>query len=233
MPEKIPHGVYDLSQYKEQTRVFRDRHHAGDVLSRMLHPYQQDLHMVLGIPAGGVPVGAVVAQTLHIPFDVAVVSKITLPWNTEAGYGAVAFDGTVRLNKALMAQIRLSETEIRSGIEETTAKVHRRVENLRKKNPFPTLLEQSIILVDDGLASGFTMLVAVEALKKAGAEHIIVAVPTAHKGSLGAIVSKVDVVFCPNIRSGGRYAVADAYERWSDVDESEVMKILERESGTL
>lgn len=72
------------------------------------------------------------------------------------------------------------------------------------------------------------MLVAVEALKKAGAEHIIVAVPTAHKESLDTVMSKVDAIFCPNIRSGWRYAVADAYERWSDVDESEVMKILER-----
>ena len=228
MPPKLPHGVYELSQYKEQTRVFRDRHHAGDVLARMLHPYQQEIHMVLGIPAGGVPVGAVIVKTLHIPFDVAVVSKITLPWNTEAGYGAVAFDGTVQLNKALMAQIRLSKTEIRAGIEATTSKVLRRLENLRKNNPFPILFGQSIILVDDGLASGFTMLVAVEALKKAGAEHIIVAVPTAHKESLNVIISKVDAVICPNIRSGWRYAVAHAYESWSDVAESEVMKILER-----
>ena len=226
MPERIPHGVYGSNQYKEQTRVFRDRQHAGDVLARMLHPYQKVINMVLGIPAGGVPVGAVVAEILRIPFDVAVVSKITLPWNTEAGYGAVAFDGTVQLNKALMAQIGLSETEIRAGIEATTTKVRRRVENLRKKSPFPALSGQSIILVDDGLASGFTMLVAVEALKKAGAERIIVAVPTAHKGSMSAIVSKVTAVFCPNIRSAWRYAVADAYERWSDVDESEVMRIL-------
>jgi len=228
MSKKLPHGVHKLSQYKEKTRVFRDRHHAGDVLARMLHPYQQDIHMVLGIPAGGVPVGAVIAETLHIPFDVAVVSKITLPWNTEAGYGAVAFDGTVQLNKALMAQIRISETEIRAGIEATTAKVHRRVKNLRKNNPLPSLFGQSIILVDDGLASGFTMLVGVEALKKAGAEQIIVAVPTAHKEALNIILPKVDAVICPNIRSGWRYAVANAYERWSDVDESEVMKILER-----
>ena len=57
MPQELPHGVYELSQYKEQTRVFRDRRHAGDVLTRMLYPYRQDIHMVLGIPAGGVPVG--------------------------------------------------------------------------------------------------------------------------------------------------------------------------------
>ena len=139
MPQKKPHGVYELKQYREHTLVFRDRVHAGDILARMLHPYVQDKHLVLGIPAGGVPVGVVVAETLHVPFDVAVVSKITLPWNTEAGYGAVAFDGTVRLNKALMARIRLTDAEIQEGIKKTTAKVNRRMKKLRKKQPFPAL----------------------------------------------------------------------------------------------
>ena len=224
----IPHGIYELDRYKEQTRVFRDRQQAGSVLADMLHAYHKDIHMILGIPAGGVPVAAAVAEALNIPLDVAVVSKVTLPWNTEAGYGAVAFDGTVRLNKDLIAHIRLSKAQIRAGIDDTSAKVHRRMNNLRKARPFPDLSGKSIILVDDGLASGFTMRVAVEALKKAGTAHIIVAVPTAHKESLDAVMSKVDAIFCPNIRSGWRYAVADAYERWSDVDESEVVQILGR-----
>jgi predicted phosphoribosyltransferase len=231
MSQKSPHGIYELEQYREHIRVFRDRVHAGDVLARMLDPYKQDVQMVMAIPAGGVPVGVVVAEKLSIQFDVAVVSKITLPWNTEAGYGAVAFDGTVRLNKALMARIGLSEVEVQTGIEKTTAKVNRRMSRLRGKRPLPVLSEHYTILVDDGLASGFTMLVAVEALKRAGAGHIIVAIPTAHKESLDVIISKVDAVFCPNIRSGLRYAVADAYERWSDVNESEVLKNLEQVWG--
>jgi putative phosphoribosyl transferase len=231
MSKKTLSGIYDLKQYREHTRVFRDRVHAGDVLARMLNPYKQDVQMVLGIPAGGVPVGVVVAKTLNVPFDVAVVSKITLPWNTEAGYGAVAFDGTVRLNKPLTARIGLSEVEIQTGIEKTTAKVNRRMAKLRKNRPFPVLTEHYTLFVDDGLASGFTMLVAIEALKKAGADHIIVAVPTAHKESLNAIVTKVDAVFCPNIRSGLRYAVADAYVRWSVLDESEVLKNIEQVLG--
>ena len=232
MSQKPSHRIYDLQPYREQKRVFRDRVHAGDVLARMLQPYIQDMQMVLGIPAGGVPVGVVVAKTLKLPFDVAVVSKITLPWNTEAGYGAVAFDGTVRLNQALTARIGLSDTDIQTGIEKTTAKVNQRMARLRKNRPFPVLTEHYTLLVDDGLASGFTMRVAIEALQKAGADHIIVAVPTAHKESLNAIISKVDAVFCPNIRSGLRYAVADAYERWSDVDESEVLINLEQVWGT-
>ena len=120
------------------------------------------------------------------------------------------------------------ESLIRTGIDDTTAKVQRRVEYLRKKRLSPDLSGLSIILADDGLASGFTMLVAVEALKKAGVAHIIVAVPTAHKESLDRVESKVDAIFCPNIRSGWGYAVADAYKKWWDVNDSEIMKILNR-----
>jgi len=116
LPKK-PQGLYQLDAYREQAGVFRDRHHAGALLADMLWPFRQNFQMILGIPAGGVPVGVVVAERLHIPFDVAVVSKITLPWNSEAGYGAVAFDGTIRLNKSLAARIGLSEREIRTGID--------------------------------------------------------------------------------------------------------------------
>ncbi len=225
LPKK-PQGLYQLDAYREQAGVFRDRHHAGALLADMLWPFRQNFQMILGIPAGGVPVGVVVAERLHIPFDVAVVSKITLPWNSEAGYGAVAFDGTIRLNKSLAARIRLSEREIRTGIDDTAAKVRRRV-NILQKTPFSkAFFKKAIVLVDDGLASGFTLLVAVEALKNVGADHIVVAVPTAHNESLDAVLAAADAVFCPNIRSGQRYAVADAYENWTDVKESEVNNIL-------
>ena len=109
------------------------------------------------------------AEKTGLDFDVAVVSKITLPWNTEAGYGAVAFDGTVKLNKDMVRRVNLTSEDVKKGIEKTTAKVARRVKKLRDRQPFPDLGNRSAILVDDGLASGFTMRVAVAALRNAGA----------------------------------------------------------------
>ena len=82
----------------------------------MVDAYRQSDAIVLAIPAGGVPVAAVIAQGLKIPLEVAVVSKITLPWNTEAGYGAVAFDGTVRFNKDFLSHVGLTEEQIRQGV---------------------------------------------------------------------------------------------------------------------
>ena len=170
---------------------------------------------------------AAIAPRLGAPLDVAVVSKITLPWNTEAGYGAVAFDGTVRLNEALLPRLALSQMDIRDGIEATTAKVTRRLRRLRANRPLPALSGRPVVLVDDGLASGFTMRVAIEAVRNAGAEQIVVAVPTAHARATREIASEVTALYCPNICGGSSFAVADAYERWSDVNEDKVLSILE------
>ena len=91
---------------------------------------------------------------------------------------------------------------------------------------FPEVHQRPVILVDDGLASGFTMLVAAESVKKAGASEIAVAVPTGHLNAVQRIAEQVNNVFCPNIRSGMRFAVASAYENWSDVAEKELLEIL-------
>ena len=180
----------------------------------------------MAVPAGGVPVAKVLAEQLGLPMDIAVVSKITLPWNTEVGYGAVAFDGSVRLNNDLVARLGLSDEEIQQGISKTSAKVAHRVKNLRSEQALPDLSTSQIILVDDGLASGFTMHVAVEALQKAGTNSITVAVPTGHQRSVESIAGEVDTLYCANIRGGYHYAVAEAYERWSDVDEEELVSLL-------
>jgi putative phosphoribosyl transferase len=157
-----------------------------------------------------------------------VVSKITLPWNTEAGYGAVAFDGTMRLNEGLLPRLGLLEEQIQQGIEQTTQKVLRRVKRFRGDRPFPDLAECWAILVDDGLASGFTMLVAVGALRNAGARHLCVAVPTGHGSALPRMAQEVEALYCANIRGDFSFAVADAYEAWSDVAEEEAIALYKR-----
>ena len=115
-------NIIDLPELREQTRVFEDRTHAGQVLSRMLTADDKQAGIILAVPAGGVPIGVVMAEKTGLDFDVAVVSKITLPWNTEAGYGAVAFDGTVKLNKDMVRRVNLTAEDVKKGIEKTTAK---------------------------------------------------------------------------------------------------------------
>jgi predicted phosphoribosyltransferase len=197
-------------------------------LAALLQPQAEPDGLILAIPAGGVPVAAEIARRLALPLDVAVVSKITLPWNTEAGFGAVAFDGTVRLNDALIERLPLSQAEIDSGIEHTRAKVARRLALFRGDQPPLALQDQSVILVDDGLASGLTLQVAIAAVRAQRVKALTVAVPTAHAAALDTIAPLVQTLVCANVRSGWRFAVADAYEHWSDVDEATALKLLEQ-----
>jgi putative phosphoribosyl transferase len=228
MKNRLPKNVVDIPELRNEIHVYVDRTDAGGTLAGMLTMYKETDAVVLAVPAGGVPVGAVIAQDLGLILDVLVVSKITLPWNTEAGYGAVAFDGTVRLNEGLLPRLGLREDEIQHGIEQTRKKVARRFTNLRGDKPFPDLSKRPVIVVDDGLASGFTLLVGVEALRKANVNRMIVAVPTGHWQSVQMMADRVETVYCGNIRHGWSFAVADAFQRWSDVTDEEVMTMLKQ-----
>lgn len=128
----------------------------------------------------------------------------------------------------MRAHFHLSEEQIEAGKENTLNKVKRRVNILRGGSPFPDLKGRPVLRVDDGLASGFTFMVAAESVKKAGAASITVAVPTGHMESIYTIIGQVDAVCCPNIRSGISFAVADAYKQWSDVTEAELLNLLKK-----
>ena len=218
--------IFNLPKLRNRVRVFRDRASAGKVLAGMLEEYRSSNAVVMGIPAGGIAVAVEIARDLYLPLDIAVVSKITLPWNPEAGYGAVAFDGTVMLNEELLSRLNLSKQEIQTGIKKTEQKVAKRVVMFREDRPLPDF-KRPIILVDDGLASGFTLRVAIKALRQTGATKIILAVPTGHLESAQMILEGVESIYCPNLRSGASFAVADAYEQWDDLAEKEVIKLLQ------
>jgi putative phosphoribosyl transferase len=217
--------IVDLPKLRNRVRIFPDRVSAGKVLAGLLEEYRGSPAIVMGIPAGGIAVAVEIARALTLPLDIAVVSKITLPWNTEAGYGAVAFDGTVILNEGLLSRLNLSDQDIRTGIKKTEQKVFRRVRLFRGDQPLPDF-NRPVILVDDGLASGITLRAAIKALRQDGASNLILAVPTGHLESVQIIQEEVEAIYCPNIRSGLSFAVADAYEQWSDLDEQEVIRLL-------
>ena len=223
--------IFDLPEMRNRGRVFCDRAQAGALLADMLGAFRGTDTLILAIPAGGVPVATEIAKRLGIPLALAVVSKITLPWNTESGYGAVAFDGTVRLNQDLIAALGLPEATVQEGIARTKEKVTRRVQQLCGDRPLPELTGRTAILVDDGLASGFTMHTAVDALHRLAASKVIVAVPTGHANAVTRIAAAVDSLYCPNIRQGLSFAVADVYEQWTDVSETTVAEIMQMFSG--
>jgi putative phosphoribosyl transferase len=220
-----PEKIVEIPDLRDQVRIFRNRDHAGRVVAEMLEVYRGTDTTILAVPSGGVPVAVAVAQQLELPLEVTVVSKITLPWNTEAGYGAVAFDGTVRLNEELLPHLRLTDQQMAEGLEKTRQKVQRRVKKFRGDLPWPDLSRRTAVLIDDGLASGFTLLVAVEAVRRFNPREIIVAVPTGSADRVRKVAREVDALYCANIREGWGFAVAEAYRRWFDLEEEEAVRL--------
>ena len=226
MPEAI---VIDDPRLRDKRFVFEDRAHAGRLLAEQLRDCQGTDAYILGIPAGGVPVAAVIAERLQLPLDVLVVRKIHIPWNREAGFGAISWDGTTLFNEPLLQQLQLTPDEIEHCIEEEKAEIEKRVRLFRGQKPFPDLRNKTVIVVDDGLASGFTMLVALDSVRKQQPKEVVVAVPTASMHAIHLVRATADNVFCLNIRTGRLFAVAEAYSNWYDLNNDKVVEIL-RES---
>jgi putative phosphoribosyl transferase len=221
--------IIEEPAYRERTYIFKDRFQAGKLLAEKLRKYAPRGNVILlAVPAGGIPVGYVVAEELGIPMEVAVVRKVQIPWNTEAGFGALAWDGETVLNEHLIGNLGLTEKIIEESISETRAIIQERVRKFRQDKPLPNLEGKTVILTDDGLASGFTMLAAVRSVKKMKAESIVIAVPTASIGAIELLSAEVDEIVCLNIRSGPIFAVADAYENWYDLTDDDVIEVLEK-----
>lgn len=225
--EEMKADLYEIKEFRNREYVFRDRAEAGDVLAAMLEPkYRgaEDL-MILSIPSGGVPVGLRLRHKLGCPMDLVIVRKMQIPGNPEAGFGAMTLDGSVFLNESLLTELRLTSAQIEEQSQKVKAELKRRNDLFRKGEVAPDLKGKQVILVDDGLASGYTMTASVYQVTKMGAAKIVVAVPTSPLSSIQRIESGVQEIYCPNIREGLFFAVARAYEEWYDLGEEEVLKL--------
>jgi predicted phosphoribosyltransferase len=223
--------IIENSELRDKIHVFEDRSHAGEMLGILLREYEDRKDcIILAIPAGGVPVAVQVSKKLNIQWDLAVTRKLHIPWNREAGFGAISWDGNIILNKALVSSLGLTSEEVDACVEEEKRVIQNRLRQFSGSIPFPELNDKVVIVVDDGLASGFSMLITVKTLR-VKAKEVVVAVPTAPVKSIKLISAYVDRVVCLNIRSGSSFAVADAYKVWYDLTDKDVMEILKRKNN--
>lgn len=218
--------IIEMEELRNKNHVFRDRVHAGELLASKLKPYVGKDSIVLAIPSGGVPIGSTLAKELGLQMDLIIVRKLPIPYNTEAGFGSMSWNGEVKLNEKLVEQLELSDPEIDSIIRDVKSELDKRMEIFRGNRPFPELKGKTAIIVDDGLASGYTLLAAISSVKKLSPARIIVAVPTASKNAVDLLAPYVDEIFCLNIRETKIFAVADAYQEWHDLTQQEVLKLL-------
>lgn len=207
---------------------FRDRRDAGRRLAADLAAYanRPDV-LVLALPRGGVPVASEVARALDAPLDVFVVRKLGVPGHEEYAMGAIASGGAVLLNEHVVRSVGVTQAEVQRVLQSERRELERREERYRGDRPAPPVAGSTVILVDDGLATGSTMMVAVSALREEKPARIVVAVPVASPDTCAAMRRAADDVVC-SMTPEPFQAVGLWYDDFSQTSDEEVHELLER-----
>lgn len=209
--------------------IFNNRRQAGQLLAKSLSKYaKMPNSIILALPRGGLPIADEIQKQLQIPLDICLVRKLGAPGHKELAIGAIAMNNVRVLNPDIIDSLRVSEAEIEhiAKIEET--ELARRNELYRQGRPGPIIKDHTVILVDDGLATGATMHVAIKAIKAMGAKEIIVAIPVAPTDTYQEIKTEVNHIVCLQVEKLF-YAVGQWYEDFPQISDDEVIKILNSE----
>jgi len=204
---------------------FLNRKDAGEKLSRALMKYKSENVVVLGIPRGGVVVAAEVAEGLGAPLDVIIPRKIGAPHNPEVAIGAVSQDGTVIKDEAMVQILGISDNQIQALAERVSGEITRRVNTYRSGRPGLELKDKTVIVVDDGIATGFTVQAALKSVRNANPRRLVLAVPVAPADTVEMLQEQVDELVClhtPELF----YAVGQFYLDFDQTSDQEVMNLL-------
>jgi putative phosphoribosyl transferase len=213
------------SEMAARQRRFLDRAEAGELLAEVLTSLVRPPVLVLGIPRGGVVVAARVAARLGAPLDVVVPRKIGAPGNPELAVGAVA-DGVQAIDEPAIRRLGFDMAAVRAEVARQTAEVARRTAAYRQGLPPLELAGRTVVLVDDGVATGWTCAAAASCTRRAGAARVVVAVPVGPPGlaeRLSPVVDEVAVLVTPDPYLN----VGQVYERFPQVDDEEVLRCLQ------
>jgi len=207
---------------------YRDRREAGRVLADALQSYREaEGLLVLGLPRGGVPVAYEVAEALHAPLDLMIVRKLGLPGQPELAMGAIASGGGQYLHQEVVSRAGIDDAELNRVIEKERAELQRREREYRGDRPWPNLQGRLVMLVDDGLATGSSMMAAARATADQDPSRVVVAVPVAPPSSVDALKEAADDVVCP-LTPQGFMAVGQWYQQFEQTTDEEVRDLLQR-----
>jgi len=211
---------------------FGDRQQAGRRLAARLESFRACDPIVVALPRGGVPVAAEVAARLHAPLDVLVVRKIGHPRQPELAVGALGEDGVVVLDEHSIAQLAVTPEALAVAVARERAELERRVVRYRGKRPRQPVAGRTVIVVDDGLATGASAKAAIEVLGRSGAARIVLAVPVAPADTCDALARLADEVVCLSTPADFR-AVGRWYEKFGQVSDEEVAALLQAAAAVI
>jgi predicted phosphoribosyltransferase len=207
---------------------YADRAAAGQALAKHLgHLAGRDNVVILGLPRGGVPVAAEIAQQLKLPLDVLVVRKLGVPWHRELAMGAIAPGGVRILQDRVIRTAGVSERQIDETSEREEAELERQQRVFRGRRPPLDIKGKTAVLVDDGLATGASMLAAIGAAKALGAGRVIAVAPVGAPDTIKRLRGEADEVVVDQTPRGFG-AVGQWYDNFRQVSDDEVLKALER-----
>ncbi|KBZ60469.1 hypothetical protein K875_03413 [Mycobacterium [tuberculosis] TKK-01-0051] len=216
---------------RTSAKTFVDRREAGRALAQQLAAYRgRDDVLVFGLARGGVPVAWEIAAALGAPLDVFLVRKLGVPQWSELAMGALASGGGVVMNDDVVASLRVTDEQVREVIDSETAELVRREHAYRGGRPMADLRDKIVILVDDGIATGASMLAAVRAVRAAGPKSIVVAVPVGPESTCRELTREADDVVCATMPPGFE-AVGQVYDDFHQISDDEVRDLLTPSTG--
>lgn len=207
--------------------IFRDRLDAGERLAGLLSDYEGERTAVIAIPRGGVEVGYVVASKLSSPLEVTVPRKIGSPADPELAVGAVAEDGTIYIDEEVSKMIGIRDDWIRIEAERELQEVKRRIEVYREGKPLPSLKGYTILLVDDGIATGATIIATARFLRKLEPEKLVIAAPVAPPEAVPKLSREADDLRFVETPSPF-FAIGQFYQDFSQLSDAQVLEYLSR-----
>lgn len=205
--------------------MFANRTDAGKHLAEALKKYRTENPLILAIPRGGVVTGSIVAHELDADFSIIITRKLGLPSHPEMAFGAIAEDKSLYLNPSVREM--LSKEVIEDVIRKEEKEITRRINQYRKGKPLPPLKDRNVILVDDGIATGSTLFVAIDLCKKQKAGKIIVAAPVSGKMVYDKLKTKADDVVILEIPED-YYAVSQVYRDFKNLSDKEAIRWIEK-----
>jgi putative phosphoribosyl transferase len=218
------------AEIPREARTFRDRQEAGRLLAERLLTYRDENPLVLALPRGGVVEGYEIARALGTPLDVVVSRKLGTPGQPELALGAIAPGGVLVLNEDVVGWLDISEEEAEQIASQATREMARRVRLFRGDRPEPVLKDETVILVDDGIATGMTVRAAIEYLRQQEPEYLVLAVPVCAAETAEVLRSEVDDLVCLKTPLE-LLAIGYWYEDFEQVSDEEVVELLERSRG--
>ena len=215
--------VIEERSLRGRLKIYRDRVHAAKILADAIEGLVDEDTCLAAIPNGGVPIGTTLAGILGIDLGLMIVARLLIPWEERRGFGALSFDGVVEINWENVKRFNITQVVIEEQLRSARNKIDEMLKRFGMRIADITHYK-TMILVDDGIASGYTMLASIKSIKKRWSGKIIVAVPTGFKDGINLLKDIADIILCPNVKS--TIHIRDAYIEFPKLDFNQTEKIL-------